>query len=92
MYTLIQANPSRLDDLAFLFDAYRVFCKKPDLATAKKFLRDRLTNGQSVAFMVYNNSRVDGLTQLYPLFSSVNMTAVWLLNDLFVDPAYRKRK
>lgn len=93
MYTLIQANLNHLDDLAVLFDVYRVFYKKEtDLDAAKKFLRERLANDQSVIFMVYNDSRAVGFTQLYPVFSSVNMAAVWLLNDLFVDPVYRERK
>ena len=93
MYTLIQADLNQLDDLALLFDAYRVFYKKEtDLDAAKKFLRERLTNDQSVIFMVYDDSRAVGFTQLYPVFSSVNMAAVWLLNDLFVDPIYRGKK
>ena len=93
MYTLIQANLNHLDDLAVLFDVYRVFYKKEtDLDAAKKFLRERLANDQSVIFMVYNDSRAVGFTQLYPVFSSVNMAAVWLLNDLFVDPVYRGKK
>jgi GNAT superfamily N-acetyltransferase len=93
MYTLIQANLNHLDDLAVLFDAYRVFYKKEtDLDAAKKFLRERLANDQSVIFMVYNDSRAVGFTQLYPVFSSVNIAAVWLLNDLFVDPVYRGKK
>ena len=93
MYTLIQANPNHLDDLAVLFDAYHVFYKKEtDLDAAKKFLRERLANDQSVIFMVYNDSRAVGFTQLYPVFSSVNMAAVWLLNDLFVDPVYHGKK
>jgi GNAT superfamily N-acetyltransferase len=93
MFTLIQAEPNHLDDLALLFDAYRVFYKKEsDLSAAQVFLRERLTKNQSVVFMVYDGSRAVGFTQLYPLFSSVNMAAVWLLNDLFVDPTYRGKK
>jgi len=55
-------------------------------------LRERLANDQSVIFIVYDDSRAVGFTQLYHLFSSVNMAGVWLLNDLFVDPAYRGKK
>jgi GNAT superfamily N-acetyltransferase len=89
MYTLIQASPNHLDDLALLFDAYRIFYQKEtDITAAKKILSDRLTNNHSVVFMVYDGSRAAGFTQLYPLISSVNMAAVWLLNDLFVDPVY----
>ena len=72
MYTLIQADLNYLDDLAFLFDAYRIFYKKEtDLEAAKKFLRERLANDQSVIFIVYDDSRAVGFTQLYHLFSSV---------------------
>ena len=67
MYTLIQADPNRLDDLALLFDAYRVFYQKEtDITAAKKFLRERLTNTQSVVFMIYDGSRAADFTQLYP--------------------------
>ena len=93
MFTLIQAEPNHLDDLALLFDAYRVFYRKEsDLSAAQVFLRERLIKNQSVVFMVYDGSRAIGFTQLYLLFSSVNMAAVWLLNDLFVDPTYRGKK
>ena len=35
MFTLIQVEPNHLDDLALLFDAYRVFYKKEsDLSAA----------------------------------------------------------
>ena len=30
-----------------------------------------------------------GFTQLYPIFSSVSMERMLLLNDLFIDPEYR---
>jgi len=77
MFTLIQAEPNHLDDLALLFDAYRVFYKKEsDLSAAQVFLRERLIKNQSVVFMVYDGSRAIGFTQLYLLFSSVNMAAV----------------
>ena len=42
--------------------------------------------------MVYDGSRAAGFTQLYPLLSSVNMAAVWLLNEIFVDPVCRGKK
>jgi hypothetical protein len=38
MYTLIQAGLNHLDDLALLFDAYRIFYRKEtDITAAKKF-------------------------------------------------------
>ena len=77
MFKLIQAEPNHLDDLALLFDAYRVFYKKEsDLSAAQVFLRECLIKNQSVVFMVYDGSRAVGFSQFYPLFSSVNMSAV----------------
>lgn len=35
--------------------------------------------------------KVVGLTQLYPLFCSLEMKRIWLLYDLFVDPSSRKQ-
>lgn len=57
-----------------------------DLAAARRFLSDRLTNDESVIFAA-RLAEMDGLagfTQLYPTFPSVRMRRVWTLNDLFV--------
>ena len=35
--------------------------------------------------MAYVNDKAVGFTQLYPLFSSVSMQPMYMLNDLFVD-------
>ena len=38
MYTIIQAGPNHLNDLALLFDAYRIFYRKEtDITAAKNF-------------------------------------------------------
>lgn len=93
MYLVQKATPEHLDKLAPLFDAYRVFYKKDsDLQAAITFLEERLSKDESVVFMVYDGEKAVGFTQLYPLFSSVSMAPLWLLNDLFVDPAYRGQK
>ncbi|MEM7381595.1 MAG: GNAT family N-acetyltransferase, partial [Bacteroidota bacterium] len=39
----------------------------------------------------YSNETAIGFTQLFTSFSSVSMQAVYILNDLFVDPEYRKQ-
>ena len=43
--------------------------------------------------MLFNcaNGEPLGFAQLYPLFSSERMARLWLLNDLFVVPAARRR-
>ncbi len=89
---IIQAQIKHLDDLVLLFDGYRMFYKQDsNLKTAKAFLKERITNKESIIFIAYSNDNAIGFTQLYPLFSSVSMQPIYLLNDLFVDSNYRNK-
>lgn len=79
-----------------LFDKYRIFYHQPsDIALAKQFLQQRLANNESVIFAAVDdqNGKIipAGFTQLYPLYSSVRATKNWILNDLYIDAAYRKQ-
>jgi len=75
-----------------LFNEYRIFYKqKSDIDLAESFIKNRLENNESVVFAVFEEGRVVGFTQLYPLISSVRAVKNWLLNDLFVDTDYLKR-
>ncbi len=90
--TIIKATLQHLDDLIPLFDGYRVFYKQTsNLNATKQFLTERLQNGDSVIYMMYVNDIAVGFTQLYPLWSSVSMQPMYLLNDLFVDTNYRTK-
>lgn len=82
-----------IDALTRLFDGYRVFYEKPsDPAGARQFLTQRLSREDSVIFLAEDrDGNALGFTQLYPLFSSVRMRPIWLLNDLFVSPDARKQ-
>lgn len=85
-----RATLEQLDELVPLFDGYRQFYKQPsDLQGARRFLGERLLQGESVILLAYVSGRAVGFTQLYPLFSSVSMERLWLLNDLFVDSGLR---
>ena len=88
-----QAGLDDLDQIAELFNQYRVFYEQePDLDGGKSFLRDRMILRDSVIFVgrdVASNQYV-GFCQLYPTFSSISMQRSWILNDLFVVVAYRK--
>ena len=86
------ASLQEINVLAKLFDEYRVFYGKPsDIEGAAKFLNERISNNESVAFIAYDdNNKPMGFTHLYPLFSSTRMSKLWLLNDLYVCPDYRK--
>ena len=89
---IIQAKIEHLDDLALLFDAYRVFYKQDsNLESAKQFLKARIQNNESIIYLAYLNNEAVGFTQLYPLFSSVSMKSLYLLNDLYVKTNQRNK-
>lgn len=93
MNKIIRASLDNIEDLIPLFDAYRVFYRKEsNVEQAKRFLTSRIKENESIVFMFYKNNIAVGFTQLYPVFSSVNMALIWLLNDLFVLPKYRGHK
>ncbi len=90
---IIRTTVEHLDQLAPLFDGYRIFYKQPsDLAKARAFLAERFENKESVIFAAADDAgNLVGFTQLYPLFSSVSARRVWLLNDLYVAPEARRQ-
>jgi len=91
---LIQhATITDLDTLAPLFDGYRQFYGQPgDLPLARAFLAERFRHGESLILLARDAEGAGlGFTQLYPLFSSVRAVRTWLLNDLFVAAAARRR-
>lgn len=89
---IAQATIADLDDLAPLFDAYRQFyAQQADLALARAFVSQRLENGDSVFFLARDAGRAIGFTQLYPSFTSTGCARIYILNDLYVEPAHRGR-
>jgi len=89
---IFQATIKQLDNVAFLFDQYRIFYQQEsDLEKGKEFVKARLTNQESVIFMATENEEPLGYTQLFPSWSSVSMQRVWILNDLFVLSQYRNQ-
>lgn len=89
---VFQAYLDHLEEVSQLFDKYRVFYKaSSDPGAASQFLQERLQKGESVIFVASNGEKIVGFTQLYPGFSSVSMRRIWTLNDLFVEPAFRKQ-
>jgi GNAT superfamily N-acetyltransferase len=94
MFQIRRASGADLRTLAELFDGYRQFYGQPaDLPLAEAFLRDRFAHDDSAVFLAIDPHSGDGLgfVQLYPCFSSVAARRIWILNDLFVTPAARRR-
>lgn len=87
-----RAGPRDLDALAVLFDAYRGFYGQPsDVPRARDWLRTRMRVGESVVLAAELDGVVAGFAQLYPMYSSVRTARTWILNDLFVAEAARRR-
>ncbi len=92
MLTVYLANKTDQEDIAKLFDQYRIFYKmKSDIKSVSKFIEDRLNLNDSIIYLATYSSEVCGFIQIYPTFSSVAMKPVWILNDLFVNQDYRKK-
>jgi len=90
---VFRADSSHLAQLSLLFDQYRQFYGKPaDPEGCRQFMGARLANDESVVFAATEEgSRIDGFTQLYPSFCSVEMDHLIYLYDLFVAPGSRRR-
>jgi GNAT superfamily N-acetyltransferase len=89
---VIQARFEHLEEVSKLFDRYRVFYKQPsNLEAARAFMQERFQKNDSTVFAACDDGLIVGYTQLFPSFSSVSMKRVWILNDLFVQEAHRKK-
>lgn len=88
---IIKATQEHLDQLVSLFDGYRIFYEQSsDPEGARDFLTNRLKNNDSIIFIAYDEQSVAvGFTQLYPIFSSVSMKPLHVLNDLYVVKRFR---
>lgn len=89
---IYQATIEDLEGVSYLFNAYRMFYEQTsDLEGAKKYIKERMENDESIIFVVKDNQKYMGFTQLYPTFSSISMKKAWILNDMFVEPEARKQ-
>ncbi len=85
------AELSDLSELCGLFDLYRQFyAQDSDVEGAQTFIKERLNKRDSVFFVADAHGKLQGFTQLYPLFSSTKMKKQWVLNDLYVRMEARR--
>lgn len=97
---MYQVKLATLDDLtivAELFEQYRLFYQKtPDPQGAMNFIAARLTQNDSVILLAQREvegvNQTSGFVQLYPTFASTSLQKMYILNDLFVAPAFRRAK
>jgi GNAT superfamily N-acetyltransferase len=88
--TIRQAAIQDLQRLVPIFDSYReYFGQKKDPEMVAQFLFDRFEHLESIIFIAEQQDEVIGFAQLYPVFSSLTLQRVWLLNDFFIAEEYR---
>ena len=89
MTDISRASISDLAELHPLVEKYREFYKQPENPKTVQFLTDRLENDEAVVFIARVDGNPVGFTMIYPTFSTVSLSAVWLLNDLYVAETSR---
>ena len=85
------ANETHLDELARLFNLYRIFYEQEDdYESAYAFIKQRIINQESIVFLsCRSTNNFNGFVQLYPSFCSVSGIPILILYDLYVDKDQR---
>ena len=81
-----------VDQLTDLVEQYREFYGQARSEQTRPYLMERLSRRESVILVAENDDALVGFTQCYPTFSTVSLSAIWLLNDLFVIPDHRRQQ
>ena len=94
-FHIAKADISQLNELGRLFASYREFYTGVyQLEVSKKFLAQRFVKNESIIFVASDqadSNNLAGFTQLYPSYSSVSAKPTLVLNDLFVEPQFRRQ-
>ena len=89
MTEISKANASDLPELHALVEKYRAFYKQAESDKTLSYLEQRIANDEAIVFIARVNGAAVGFTLLYPTFSTVSLSSIWLLNDLYVDESAR---
>jgi ribosomal protein S18 acetylase RimI-like enzyme len=88
-----KASVEDLDQLTPLFDKYLIFYKKKsNFEKHKSFLKERIEKNEAVIFIAFDEKteKAIGFALIYPTFSSILLSKILILNDLYVDSTVRK--
>jgi len=89
MSDISRATLSDLAQLHGLVEKYRAFYKQPENEKTLNYLEERIKNEEAIAFIARLDGVAVGFTLLYPTFSTVSLSNIWLLNDLYVEESAR---
>lgn len=92
---VVRVTRKHMEMVADLFHAYLSFYRRDhDRDAIRAFLAARLMRKESAIFVALEGSGHDthavGFAQLYPTFSSLRLSRMWVLNDLYVIPGRRR--
>jgi GNAT superfamily N-acetyltransferase len=88
--TIRQATIQDLSKLVPIFEDYReYFYQTKNPVMVEQFLFEKFEHLESVIFIAQHQEKVVGFAQLYPVFSSLTLQRVWLLNDFFIAEEFR---
>ena len=90
------ANLDDLLDLTRLYIAYRVFYGEPPAeASSERFIRERVSSSAGRYFLAWEGYEERtppiGFMHLMPSTNTLAMRPIWLLEDLYIEPAARRR-
>lgn len=91
MLTVREATLEDLHAVGILFDGYRQFYDLPgNVQAATDYIADRLKRHDSVVLVAADDQHgLVGFCQLYPSWCSLAGAPIYVLYDLYVDPATR---
>ena len=89
MSEISRAALSDISQLHGLVEKYRAFYKQPENEKTLSYLEERIKNEEAIAFIARLDGAAIGFTLLYPTFSTVSLSNIWLLNDLYVEESAR---
>jgi GNAT superfamily N-acetyltransferase len=87
-----RAVPADIESVLPLVQAYRMFYRRsPDETAERAFILGHLRDGSSAVFLAFCDEHAVGFVQLFTSWSTVYLAPVAILEDLFVEEAFRKR-
>lgn len=86
-----KATLEDLETCTLLFDKYMLFYNQPsNLEKHRSFLQERIRRNEATVFLAFENEKPVGFTLVYLTFSSVRLSKILILNDLYVEKEERK--
>ncbi|HTU71030.1 MAG TPA: GNAT family N-acetyltransferase [Candidatus Baltobacteraceae bacterium] len=90
--TVRRARSDDIEQLLPLVRSYRVFYgQEPDAASERRFVAKHLRDATSTVFVANAGGETVGFVQIFESWSTVRLAPVLILEDLFVEPGWRKR-